>query len=319
MKRISIVVVTIFIATTIIGKVLDTYYKKFWANPFDKLDTVFIDTSYRDIVFVGDSRTHIGINPFYVDSITQLNSYNIGMGGASVNEVYFLTQSWLNKHQAPKVFVFSISVGTILKSNTFFRNPCLYFYYLDDKYTRKTLSDLHYHTSLFRYLPFIKYTAFDEYNKTAILRSFTGGRFLTNGGVSYKGFVNNASTNAYVGINNSDSIYKDMNKINNAMHIGLEKLNNLIELVNKNKSKIVFVIPPQINFAHHYVDSISKKIDYEIEKIAKINDIEIWHFETDSSFKKTYFQDPVHLNIEGSIYLSKKIGYNIKDMIKDSL
>jgi hypothetical protein len=319
MKRIGIVVVTIFIATTIIGKVLDSYYKKFWSNPFDKLNTVFIDSSYKDIVFLGDSRTHIGINPFYVDSITTLNSYNIGMGGASVNEVYFLTQAWLNKHKVPKLFVFSITGGIILKSNTFFRNPCFYFFYLDNEYNRKTLSDLHYHTSLFRYMPITKYTAFDEYDKTTILRSFIGGRFLTNNGVSYKGFVNNASTNAYMGINNSDSTYKDMNKINNAMHIGLEKLNNLIELVHKNNSKIVFVIPPQINFKLHHRDSISKKIDYKIEEIAKLNNIEIWHFETDSSFKKTYFQDPIHVNIEGSIHLSKKIGYNIKEMIKDSL
>lgn len=319
MKRIINIIIVILVSSIAFGKALDFFYKKHWTPIFEKLDTVFIDSSCKDIVCIGDSRIHLGINPYYIDSITKLNSYNIGMGGASINEVYYLTQAWLNNHKAPKLFICSVSPGLLSKYNTLLKNPCFYFFYLKDKNTLKTLSDLHYHTSLFKYHPAFKYTAFDEYDKTCILRSIKGDYFLKKNGISYKGFLNNASTNAYIENNNSDSVHEDVDKLNYSIAMGLKKLNNLIELIHKNKSKIVFIITPNINFTSAYGDSISKKTIYDIEKTAKINDIKIWHFETDSSFKKEYFQDPIHLNIEGSIHLSKKIGLNIKQIINDSL
>ena len=150
MKKISFIAIVIFISSIFAGKVLDHYYKKFWANPFEKLDAIFKDSSIRDIIFIGDSRVHAGINPYYVDSITKLNTYNLGMGGASINEVCFLTESWLKNHKPPKLFIYSIGYGSILRSDINFKNPCYYLFYLNNKFVYNTFEDLNYHVQIGR-------------------------------------------------------------------------------------------------------------------------------------------------------------------------
>lgn len=318
MKRVFFIFIFILITSSIVGKVFDIYYKKYWANPFEKLDAVFKDTSYRDIVFLGDSRVHVGINPYYIDSITKFNSYNIGIGGAPLNELYFLTQAWFNKHASPKIFVISIGYGSMLRYDDNFENPCYYFSYLNNEYVYKQFSDLKYHTTLFKYFPICKYSAYDEYNKTSILRSMKGDRFLKVGGINYKGFINNAYENSYKESQNtnSDSIDKPSNY---RIQKGIGQFNSLIDLILKNKSKIVLVYPPDVNFSKSFYGIAFEKLGIEIEKIAARNNIDIWHFEKDSSFKKILFQDPRHLNIKGSIMYSQKIGLGLKQIITDSL
>lgn len=312
MKKISYIVIAVFVSSIITGKILDNNYKKFWVNPFEKLDAIFKDSTNRDIVFIGDSRAHIGINPYYVDSITKLNTFNLGMGGASINEVFFLTEAWLKKHKPPKLFVYSIGYGSILRSNIAFKNPCYYLFYLNDKYVYNTFEDLNYHVLTYRLNPLFKYTAFDEYDKTSILRCLKGDRFLEPNGINYKGFINNGFAKVYKEENNSDSV---INEKDNDLDKGLKKLNDLIFLIKANKSGVIFIYPPNINFQQHYKDSISKNVGIEVEKITLKNNIPIWHFEKDSSFTKALFQDPIHLNIKGSINLSKKIGLLVKKIV----
>jgi hypothetical protein len=314
MKRVLIITASVLFAFFFINKILDKGYKKFWNPVFEKLDTVFEDTTSRDVIFLGDSRANYGINPFYIDSITGLNSYNVGMGGAAINEIGFLTSAWYQYHTAPKLVVISIGYVGIFESNTFFDNPCYYFYYNNKKFIKHVLDSLHYHTNLFKYLPITKYTAFDEFNKTTILRSYTSGdSFLKRTGVAYKGFINNERTSVF----NNSPIFNFNDNIKTAdtnAVVGLNKLKTLIEMAQQ-KSKVLLVYPPVFYDSNKKENPIFNTIKAAINQLGINAKVEILNFETDTSFSKKYFQDTWHLNIEGTTFYSKNLAYKINEML----
>jgi hypothetical protein len=306
MKRILIITILILTTSWITGKILDFYYCKFWKGTFQKLDTVFKDSSYRDIIFVGDSRTHFGINPFYIDSITKLNSYNIGMGGATIDEINFLTRAWFKNHSAPKFLFLNIGQGAFLKNESFFENPCYYFFYLKDQQTNETLAQLGYHTTLYKYFPILKYTAFDEFNKVTILKAMQGNRFLQNEGISVKGFINNNNSNDF-NSNLNKSFYDNVENANIQKKKNLVKFELLVNYLSKFNCKLFFLYPPDLKSESLKEDSVLKNLTEDINKIATKYQTTILRYDSDSSFTKELFQDPRHLNINGSIVYSKKI------------
>jgi hypothetical protein len=316
MKKISVFIVLIFLSSFLINKFLDHYYKKYWGTTFNKLETVFNDTTKRDIVFLGDSRTHFGVNPFYIDSITNKNSFNVGMGGAPISEITFLTKAWLNNHKAPEVFVVSIGLTGLIDSEKYFSIPCYYFYYLNDTLTYNTLSILKYHTFLNKYIPLTKFTAFDEFQKTCIIRSLKGDRLLKNDGITYKGFINNETGNNFNEAGNFK--FEDL-KIKNEQCIdtAILKLRELILIVKSYNSNIIFVYPPSYKLKKDKeAEFFFQRLRNKVEKLVNNEGLKLLHFDNDSSFTKSLFQDPSHLNIQGSILYSKKLGIELKEILK---
>jgi hypothetical protein len=316
MKKIFFFITLIFLSSLFINKFLDHYYKKFWNATFEKLDTVFKDTTSRDIVFVGDSRVQFGINPFYIDSITNKNSYNIGMGGAPINEITFLTKAWLNNHKPPKIFVVSIGLTGLLDGVNYFSNPCYYLSYLQDSLAYNTLSNLKYHTFLNKILPISKYTVFDEFQKTSIIRSIQGEQFLKNNGVAYKGFINNdigTTFNERMSFSIKDVGMKNEKWVDTL----LLKLSDLVKIIKSHNCEIIFIYPPNLNLEMNKETLLFlQNVTGKIENIANIEKIKILKFDNDSSFKKSLFQDSRHLNINGSILYSKKLGIALKEILK---
>jgi hypothetical protein len=307
MKKIFIIVVLSLVCSWITGIVLDRSYKKFWKPFVEKLEVVLNDTGKRDIVFLGDSRTHQGIHPFYIDSAAQVNSYNAAMGGASINEIYFIADAWLNRHRPPKLFVVSVPFSGILECGNKFENTCQYLFFLDNPMVKKALSDQHYHTNLIKAFPILKYTAFDDFNKNTIFRSFAGETFLQPEGVAYKGFVNNnrkfiSSTKKFTGPTDT------------AITCGLEKFNDLLLLFKKYNCKCIITYPPVMD-KDDLDFPVFNKIDTAIATMGRKYKFPVFRFDNDSSFNKQLFEDPWHLNLKGSVQYSISIGKKIKTVL----
>jgi len=309
MKRIIIITISAIIFTLLLGKFLDYRYKKFWRPVFDKLDVAFKDTTYYDGIYVGDSRVHFGINPYYTDSITGLKTYNEGMGGASINEIYFLANSYLSHHKAPKYVVVSIGYADILQSYRYFENPCYYFFYLDDTMTNANLARDHYHTSLFRILPVLKYTAFDDFNKLTIWKNLSGETLLKPGGVLYNGFINN-STNFFNTNQQEHSMKEDT-----AFQKGIDKCEELMALLEQKNCIPIIVYPPVLDMNPVKKNKTFMKIDSAIAKLAVEHHAAILHYDTDKTFTNEMFSDEWHVNIYGSKIYSRKLGFAIKDIL----
>lgn len=309
MKRILIIAACVTGSLLLAGTLLDSSYKKYWWPFFDKLDVAIKDSAYYDGIYLGDSRVHFGINPYYVDSVTGMQSYNLGMGGAPINEIHFLATAYLQKHRSPRFAVLSVGHSNLLEPGRFFENPCYYFFYLSDTATNRVLEELRYHTSLYKILPASKYTAFDDFNKFSIAESWKGNTIVKKGGVVYRGFINNTS-NAFNAANMEKETAGDT-----ACYAGIQTLEATLRLFQQKKTLPVLVYPPATYQGKPAKTATAARIDSAIAILASRYNIPVLHFDNDSSFSHDLFTDPWHLNIRGTILYSQKMGAAIKAIL----
>ncbi len=310
MKKLLIIFSCTLAILLVAGKIFDRCYKNYWWPFFEKLDIVIKDSTYYDGIYLGDSKVHFGINPYYIDSVTGLNTYNIAMGGATIDEMNFLATQYLKDHPAPKFAVISIGYSDILPTIKPLENPCYYLFYTDDPLTNNALLKLNYHTGLYAVLPVLKYTAFDDFNKISIARNMKGETIAKPGGVVYKGFINN-TTNIFNVQNLEKYIPKDT-----AFDKSIETLEQTLKLFLQHKTTTFFVYTPVTHFAEKPKAPVELKIDSAVAHVANKYNIHVLHYDTDTTFANDLFSDQWHLNIKGTVLFSQKLGQDINLLLK---
>lgn len=310
MKKILIILLSLIASLLLAGKLLDNCYKKFWNPFFDKLDVVIKDKTYYDGIYLGNSKVHFGINPYYIDSATFLKTYNAGMAGAPMTEINFLLKTYLQKHPAPIFVVLSIDYSSLMFRGGFFRNPCYYLFFTQNSTVNSKLQDLHYHTTLYKMLPILKYTAFDDFNKFSIAETLKGNGIIKPGAVVYKGFINN-KTNNFDRANIKQDSQSDT--INNTC---LQLFEECLQLIKEKNAVAILVHPPSFNHRNERKSSVKIKIDSMLSLLADKYSARVLHYDNDTSFTNDLFTDGSHLNLEGTILYSKKLGADIKATLK---
>ncbi len=311
MKKLFILLFTLITVLFICGEFLDFHYKKYWRPVFDKLDVVIKDTSYYDAVFFGDSRVHCGINPYYVDSVTSLKTYNAGMAGAPLAEISFLMESYLQNHRPPHFTVLSINHANFKADTVHFKNPCYYFFYVNDPMVDSALKAMNYHTQLFKLFPVLKYTGFDDFNKLSIVRELKGEK---NEGINYKGFFINKLADS-LKISRKNEFAED----DTSCQAGISMVEKLIQALNKKGTVPIMIYPPQPHFPNMPLPAGKDvRIDSAISFFSAKYKVKVFHYENDTDFTNELFFDGTHLNTKGTIIYSKKIGAAIKSMLETS-
>lgn len=309
MKKLLLISCCVLAVLLLAGKVFDRCYKRYWWPFFEKLDLVIKDTASFDGIYLGDSKVHFGINPYYIDSATGLNTYNISMGGASINEINFIATQYLAKHRAPKFAVISIGYSDLLPVVKLLDNPCYYLFYTEDSLTNDVLTRLNYHTGLYAVLPVLKYTAFDDFNKISIARNLKGETIAKQGGVVYKGFINN-TTNVF----NAQKLDKYSPK-DTSFDESIGKLEETVNLFLAKGTLPLFVYAPVTHFIEKPKAPVEIKIDSAVAHLAQKLNVDILHYDTDPAFGNDLFSDQFHLNIKGTVMFSQKLGADVKRLL----
>lgn len=310
LKRLIVVLVVIISAAYSTGFLLDASYKRRWEVLwFKKTDEMLKGTSNYDIIFLGNSRVHFGINPYYIDSVTKLNSYNFGNGGADALDMFVTAHGYLQNHKPPHLAVISVDPGTIT-GNKILKTRYHYLYYINNDTIEKYMNQTGFLTGLIKIAPFTKYCFFDEYNRTSLfVKGKPYPKFDHN---IYKGFLNihqrmgNPLPVAY----NSDIDYKVVSDS------AIGYLKNTLTMLQQKGSKIVFIWSPLKSTAQHNQTTIATTCDSILTQIAKERNIKIFHFENDTIYRDDYFVDDIHLNEPGSRVFSRKLGDSINSVFK---
>ena len=174
------------------------------------------------------------------------------------------------------------------------------------------LSEQHYHTTLFKFLPILKYTAFDDFNKTTIPRNLEGSALLQPQGISYKGYINNNTTFVKQQLRGGEM------EEDTTIEKGISRFYQLIQLLRKNNCRPILVYAPEFEYNPATKKSTYRQIDTAVEKLGAAYSVPILHFDTDTSFTDNLFSDKdSHLTINGSILYSKKLGAAIKRILSN--
>jgi len=311
-RRLFIVFIISIVAAFAAGMIFDNIYKKRWQTLFfEKTDELLKGKTNYDIIYLGNSRVHFAINPYYVDSVTKLNSYNFGFGGADAEEIMLTSNIYLNQHKAPKFVIISLDNGALLKNNIL-QTRFHYLYFLHNDTIKKHMNQAGFFTSLIKVFPFTKYSFFDEYNRTSL---FVKGKsyplFEHN---IYKGFLNihqHTHTKA-IGIYNAEEESGEIS--DNA----IAYFRNCITALQQKGSMVIFVSPPVRSSPAKKQNAFDKKADSIFSSLAIEFHLKHLHFEDDKIYENEYFVDDIHFNEPGSRLYSQNLGDSI-NLILDSI
>lgn len=315
-KKLLIVAFVSFAIAWLMGMYFDQRYKKRWAwLYFDKMKEAQVEATRKDVLFIGNSRTQTGINPYLVDSITGLNTYNMGIGGADEQEIKLLAIYYLQHQQPPAMVVWGLDPAMLTKYNIL-KERFAYLFFLGNDSIRSTMRHYGFPVALIRYIPFLKYSFFDEYNRTSL---FLRGPTLPVGNQRfYKGFLNAFSQlNEDSSSGNAQQFFRlnDEQAAKEINDTAVMAIRQTIELFQSKGTRLVFLMLPSRKSISRNGEVFTSRPDSLFLSLARQYNIPLIRSDTSSSFSYRHFVDDHHLNEPGSVILSQEVA----DFIRTNL
>jgi len=320
LKRLLLVIGLVCGSAYLLGYFFDQRYRKrMQYHVFDKVDEALHTNSRSDfnVIYLGNSRVHGGINPYYVDSITGLHSFNFALGACDEQEMKLITTLYLQNHTPPQIAVIGVDKAMLVKYNIL-KERFPYLFYVDRDSVSAYMRINGFPTGIIRVFPFIKYSFFDEYNRTAIF--VPGPRMERSGHSIYNGFVN------LFGDQYMDSTSKPKNrdplspkelprrqKINDTSAAVFEQT---VQLLQSKGTQVVFLFCPS-RLKKEITDSVTN-LQHFFLALANRKNIPILRADTSSLYTREYFYDNFHLNEPGSRILSRQVGAFINELRKNN-
>lgn len=267
---------------------------------FDKFNQVFHSNDFHEVIFVGSSRAECHFNPAIFDSITGLNSYNIGVSGSNNSFTYGILKSYLNAREAPKIAIMNIDYHfSNESSDTIYEFP-RFFPYLDNEILFDELAKRDKRFYIFKYVPFYSLP-------------FLGEKYLN---CAMRGYTNKPSSydlSCYKGFQYINPIeYKTIDKKDTVSYsAGLLKenadyLDSIITICKAKKIELYFIVSP----AHTIVSSRIKNLDEHLNKfkaIATKSAIPFFDYTNDTICKQDdLFADLYHMKKSGADLFTTK-------------
>ena len=316
LKKIILIIICSFILIKIAGYFLDKGFKNYYTPFFEKMDFVFNDTSFNDIIYLGNSRANFGINPYFVDSICKTKSYNLGFGGTDIEAGIDFLRSYLTHHPAPKCLVYTYDYRIFQLRNSLELAP-VYFYYAQYKPIRNELHRYGYHETFLRYFPDLKYCFFNDYYRTCVIKGLSRESMsnplkkhpMEKYLYDYRGFINYQLQGLNIAEKGDSSLPGLHNKC-------IDMLTELVNICNQNKIKLVFIYPPEFYDRADSKEITERKmiIDSMITSTCKKNNFYYKRFDT-KDFLAEDFIDGDHVNIKGSVKYSVMMGNYLKTIV----
>lgn len=306
-RRIILPVLLSLCIAYLLGIWFDARYKHRWQILFfNKTDELILAKDSFDVVLMGNSRVHFGINPYYLDSVSGMSSFNFANGGTDMEDILLTSKLFLEHHPTPKLAVISLDAG-MLKKNESLKTLYHYLFYLKDSTMRKFMKEAGHPVGLIRAFPFVKYMVMDEYNRISV---FNPGRtipvFDHN---QYRGYLNvdrdtgrTEETLFHAARFEEDTIWKPSvqifeEAINTFQHAG---------------TTVVFVYPPEKDASPMRKWNLYIEGNKIFDSIAVVHRIPVFRFNGQHEFSDSYFVDNIHLNNPGATRYSIILGDSLR-------
>lgn len=299
-KRIVIYTITFVCILFVYRALLYTGIKKNKAGIFNKYNELFLkEGNTYDVLFLGSSRAEMHFNPMVFDSITGLNSYNMGISGASPNISLALLKTYCQKHQKPKFIIFNVDYFWLQNDTDRLNDFPRYFPYLENSYLRNELSKLDYRFNSFYFNPLhsLPYTQIDYLSASLHGWLNISGRYDS---LMHKGYQTSELKNIE-SENKSAPISGFISPKNRA------DIDSLISFTKTNNIQLMLVTSPVLGNGNKQVSN-KAVLSKNLKNIAIINHLPYYDY-TDSLVynSQTLYADELHLNRHGALKFSQSI------------
>lgn len=264
---------------------------------------MYNDSTCYDLVINGSSRAWTQYNPLILDSILNLNSFNLGIDGSAINRQVIKYKKYCELHGDPKYLIQNIDLGTMSYTMGYEREQFFSYFFYDrdllneyDQYENFSWGE--------KYVPCYRYLGYEDVMTEAIFHDNKKHFFE----YLNKGYF--SSDKEWDG-----SVLYAMDSIECAIDSNaLSLFINFLQEETDNGVKIIFVYAPiyigarekMVNEEEMFAmyDSIAKKFDIPI---LDYNDISL-------CYDTAYFYNATHLNRVGAELFTTKLAHDIDSL-----
>lgn len=267
---------------------------------YEKLNTIFYKENNYNTLMLGSSRMFMHLDNNLFDSLTHLNSYNLGLAGATPQISYSCLKAYLLNSKMPKTIFWEFDYHIAhLNTDTIF-NFSTYFPYLGNKVLYQKFKHIDNRFFLFKNCPLI---ALPYININGLSASVNG--WLGRNG-PYDGFFKNGFFYNYIPDSNNNFTSKD-----NATTMSAETLNYLDSCINfckQNTIQLVFTISPILKETDSKITNKSSILN-QFMSIAQKHQVPVLNHSEDPDIanNSAYFEDGFHMLYPGAQKYTLKI------------
>ena len=264
---------------------------------------VYNDSTCYDLVINGSSRAWTQYNPLILDSILDLNTFNLGIDGSAINRQLIKYKKYCELHGNPKFLIQNIDLGTMSYTMGYDREQFFPYFFYDrdlikqyDQYEDFSWGE--------KYIPCYRYLGYGDVMTEAIFKDNKSHYFkhITKG---YSG-----KDESWDGeqLTQMDVVICDMDS--NAIKIFEDFLLQVVQT----GTKVIFVYAPIYSGAREKMvneeemfamyDGIAKKFDIPI---LDYNDVSL-------CYDTIYFYNATHLNRVGAELFTTQLARDIDSL-----
>ena len=305
--KIAIIVFGSFTLSQCIYVAIEKGRSLYFYDRIPKYDRLLKSNEDYDLLMLGSSRTHYHNDPKIIDSITRLNSFNAGINGANMASLYIMLNGYLEKHPVPELLVLEVSMLSFKVDEWNPIDATVYFRYLDNRGVYTSMNESWKYSGLFKNLPFLRLSQFDDINKTYGFKGLKGDKEKTTG-PSYKGYTEN--------INDIVSDTVKVPELNCFWVSYTEKgkfyTEKILQLCREKNINTVVVYSPEYKRLN-FICPEGKRIIDTISSLCETYNFPFWNYLLHPICEEQkYFANIGHLNLKGAQYFSKILGKDIK-------
>ena len=261
---------------------------------------IFTGNLQNDVLIMGNSRAMVQYNPVILDTLLNINSYNLGFDGRCIESQVLRYNTYRRLNGKPKLILQNIDFTTIGKDDAFCREQ--FFPYFFDKTFRQEVVELEKLSWADQYVPGYRYAGYFH-------------KLLSWLGILKK--ENTRLTKGYIG----HDLKWDGSELKKRTEIIYAQDSSSMCLFDKYLAKaysenirVVFVYAPLYRGAFEKIKN--KEGMYQMfDSIAEKYHIPILDYTYDPlSYDTTYFYNATHLNKKGAEIFSAKLAQDIDSL-----
>lgn len=264
---------------------------------------VIQDTTNYDLLLTGSSRTWVFYDPHIMDSVLDMNCYNLGMDAHGISTQVPRYYVYLESHPKPRYVVQNIDFGTLKATNAYLPEQFLPFLHYDSLFLQTHKEGVF--TYADRYVPFIRYIG----HRDVLFEALGLSNDLVRSDGLYKGY------RAF------DSHWNDCNNIDSLKFNCEESSKQIFEeylyRMDKDSVKVILVYGPI------YRGNLGKKASSEEESMCtyyedcarKYNCHILNYLRHPICADTAYFYNVLHVNRIGSQIISQQLAHDVDSII----
>lgn len=292
MKRLIIYIVLFVVLLFAIRELIYIGIRKNQAGLYDKYHTLFLKQNEYNVLFMGSSRAEMHFNTKLFDSITGMNSFNIGVTGATPRIAYHVLKSYCEKSKAPQFLIFDVDYHFLKFGVDTIRHFPRYFAFLENKTLLHGFNSIDSRFKSFKYNPMYSL----PYSNIRLLAA------SLHGWLSIPAVDDNSYFKGFTNVINRDTITSDSLNPYYAWIHPTERvyIDSIMDFAKSNKVKLVFTSSPMYKNVKYAMLNRQQVIN-NLAYLTQLKRVPFFDFSyRPYSERMGYFVDYYHMNGAGA-------------------